>query len=63
MDNKQFEAICKKLDKIAALLTIQNVEDKNDKIVVLKKMGLSSEEEGELLGVKNPRQMEGWKRK
>ncbi len=63
MDNKQFEAICKKLDKIAALLTIQNVEDKNDKIVVLKKLGLSSEEVGELLGVKNPRQMEGWKRK
>ncbi len=63
MDQNQFEIICKKLDKITALLTVQNVEDKNDKIAILKKLGFSSEEVGELVGVKNPRQMAGWKRK
>ena len=63
MDKKQFETICKKLDKITALLTVQNVEDNNDKIAILKKLGLSSEEVGELVGVKNPRQTAGWKRK
>ena len=63
MDQKQFEIICKKLDRITALLSIQNIEDKNDKIYVLKKLGLSSEDVGDLIGIKNPRQMEGWKRK
>lgn len=63
MDKKQFEIICKKLDKVIGLLVIQNIQDKNDKIYALKKLGLSSEEVGELVCVKNPRQMEGWKRK
>ena len=63
MDKQQFETICKKLDKLTALLMVQGIEDKNDKIYSLKKLGLSSEEVGDLVGVKNPRQMEGWKRK
>lgn len=63
MDKHQFEIICKKLDRITALLMVQNIEDKNDKITILKKLGLSSEEVGELVGIKNPRQMKGWKRK
>lgn len=63
MDKKQFEVICGKLDKIAALITIQNVEDKDDKVYALKKLGITSEDVAILVGVKNPRQMEGWKRK
>jgi hypothetical protein len=63
MDEKQFKIICEKLNKITALLSIQNIEDINDKIYSLKKMGFSSEEIAPLVCVKNPRQMEGWKRK
>lgn len=63
MNDKQFETLCKKLDRVVALLSIQNTGDKDDKIYVLKKLGLSSEEVAILIGVKNPRQMEGWKRK
>lgn len=63
MDEKQFKIICEKLDRIMALLAVQNTEDVNNKIYVLKTMGLSSEEIAPLIGVKNPRQMEGWKRK
>ena len=63
MDKEQFKIICNKLDKITALLVIQSIEDKNDKIYSLKKLGLSSEEIGNIVCVKNPRQMNGWKRK
>lgn len=63
MDKEQFEIICKKLDKIIGLLIVQSIENKNDKIYALKKIGISSEEIASLVGVKNPRQMEGWKRK
>ena len=63
MDSKQFDVICKKLDKITALLVVQNIQDKDDKIYALKKLGLSSDEIAPLVGVKNPRQTEGWKRK
>jgi hypothetical protein len=63
MSDKQFEEICKRLDKILAVLLIQNLEDKNDQIYALKKLGLISEDIAILVGVKNPRQMEGWKRK
>lgn len=63
MESKQFEIICKKLDKIAAIVATQGIEDKNDKIAFLKKAGLSSEEIGPLVGIKNVRETEGWKRK
>ena len=63
MNDEQFNTISKKIDKIIALLIIQNFENINDKIYSLKKLNLTSEEVGELVGVKNPRQMEGWRRK
>lgn len=63
MDQKQFEIICKKLDKLTALLVVQNIENKDDKVYELKKMGLTSEEVGSLVGIVNVRKMEGWKRK
>lgn len=63
MDNKQFEIICKKLDKIAIALTIQNINDKDKKVSILKKAGFDSNEIGELLGIKNVCQMKGWKEK
>ena len=62
MNKEQFDILCKKLDRLAALLTIQLIQDKDDKIYTLKKMGLSSEEIGLLVGIKNPRQTKGWKR-
>ncbi len=62
-NEKQLEDISTKLDKIIGLLTIQNTEDKNDKVYLLKKQGWSSRNIGFLLGIQNVRQMEGWKRK
>jgi len=46
--------------KIIAILSIQGISDINKKIESLKKMGLSSYEIGELLGIANVRQMKGW---
>lgn len=65
MDKQQFETICRKLDKITALLMIKNIEEKNDKINSLKKLGLSSVEVAELVGMTDNgiRSSEGWKRK
>ena len=63
MEKPQFETICKKLDKLTALLIIQNIENKQDKIYSLRKLGLTSEEVGELVGIKKIRDTEGWKRK
>ena len=63
MDDKQFETICKKLDKIAMVLSMQNIEDNNKKITMLKRAGFDSIEIGELLGIVNVRKMEGWKKK
>lgn len=62
MNDKQFEEICKRLDKILAVLIIQNLKDKNDQVYALKNLGLTSEDIAILVGVRNPRQMEGWKR-
>ena len=65
MNDKQFEAICKKLDKITALLTIQNIGDKDDKIYALKKLNFSSSEVAVLVGMTDNgiRSSKGWKRK
>lgn len=60
MDQKQFETICEKLDKIAIALTIQNIENKDKKVSILKKAGFDSIEIGNLLGIENVRQMKGW---
>ena len=63
MNEKQFEIICKKMDKIALLLSMQNLEDKDEKIYLLKKAGLTSDEISPLVGIKNVRDTKGWKRK
>lgn len=63
MDKKQFEIISKKLDRIIALLIIQKIESKDEIIYSLKKFGLDSGEIGLLVGIKNVRKKEGWKRK
>lgn len=63
MNEKQFEILCKKLDKITALLMIQKIENKQDQIHSLRKLGLTSEEVGEIVGIKKIRDKEGWKRK
>jgi len=60
MNDNQFEEIKKRLDKIIAILSIQGINDANKKIEILKKIGLSSYEIGELLGIANVRQMKGW---
>lgn len=60
MNDNQFEEIKKRLDRIIAILSVQGINDNNKKIEVLKKMGLSSYEIGELLGIANVRQMKGW---
>ena len=63
MDDDQFKEICKRLDKIFGIIAVQNVENKDDKVYLLKNLGFISEEINPLIGVKNVRQMEGWKRK
>ena len=60
MDDNQFEEIKRRLDKIIVILSIQGTSDTNKKIEILKKMGLSSYEIGDLLGIANVRQMKGW---
>ncbi len=63
MEQKQFDIICKKLDKIALALTIQNIDDKDKKVSILKNAGFGSTEIQELLGIQNVCQMKGWKEK
>jgi hypothetical protein len=63
MNDKQFEEISKKLDKIFAIIAVQSIDNKDDKINTLKRLGFSSDEINPIVGVKNCRQMEGWKRK
>lgn len=63
MDESKYKTICKKLDTLIALISIQNVEGKEDKIYLMKKLGMTSEEIGSYLGIKNVRVTEGWKRK
>ena len=63
MNDKQFEIMCKKLDKIMAVLVVQAIENKDDKIYALKKMGLSSYEISPLVGVGNVRDTKGWRKK
>ena len=63
MEQKQFEAICKKLDRIAIIIAAQGIEDKNEKIYFLKKAGLTSDEISPIVGLKGVRDTNGWKRK
>ena len=63
--DKKISEISKKLDKIVALLTIQNIENKEDKIYSLKKLGFASSEVSSLVGMTDNgvRSSKGWKRK
>ena len=63
MNEKQFDIICKKLDTIAAL-QINQAGDRDKKIKALKKVGLSSVEISNLLGVEESaiRKSKGWKK-
>lgn len=65
MDKKQFDTICKKLDKIAVAISVQNIEDKDNKIYLLKKSGMTSLEIANLMGMSESgvRDNKGWKRK
>lgn len=63
MDENQFNEICKKLDRIFAIIAVQNVEDKDDKIYALKRLGFSSQEISPIVGIKNVRDTKGWKKK
>ena len=65
MDKKQFETICKKLDKIAIAIAVQNIENKDDKIYALKKSGMPSSEVAFLVGLtqRSVIRNKGWKRK
>jgi len=64
MDEKQFKIIREKLDKIIALLIIQNIQSKEDKIYTLKKLGFSSSEIAPIFGMaeRGVRGNKGWKR-
>ena len=65
MDKNQFEIICKKLDKIASAIAVQNIENKDDKIYALKKSGMTSAEVAVLVGMTESgvRDNKGWKKK
>jgi len=52
-----------KLSKIIALLTAQSIQDKDDKIYALKKLGLTSDEISPIVNIKNVRDTKGWKRR
>ncbi len=58
------QEISNKLDKIPAALAIQNIEEKNDKIIILKKAGFTSAEIAPLIGLTESgvRDTKGWKK-
>lgn len=63
MNEETLKSIDKKLDKIIALLTVQNIQNKDDKIYSLKKFGLTSDEISPMVNIKNVRDTKGWKKK
>jgi len=63
MNDEQFQEFSKKLDKIIGILSIQGVSNNDKKVEIMKKMGLTSYEISDLLGISNVRQMKGWKGK
>ena len=63
MNDKQFNEICNKLDKIFAVIAVQSIDSKDDKIFALKQLGFGYKEIGPLVGMKDIRKTEGWKRK
>ncbi|NQV08410.1 hypothetical protein HQ529_01005 [Candidatus Woesearchaeota archaeon] len=63
MNDKQFNEICKKIDKIFAIIAVQSISDKDDKIYALKNLGFKNTEISPIVGLKNVRDTKGWKRK
>ena len=65
MEKKQFKIICEKLDKITALLVIQSLQERDEKVYALKKLGLKSAEIAPLVGMTESgvRDNKGWKRR
>jgi len=63
--NELLEEISKKLDGIFAVLSLKEIQDVDDKIRMLKKIGLSSDEIGPYVGMKGTsiRDKKGWKNK
>ena len=55
----------KKLDKITGILAIQEIDNLDDKIRVLKTLGFSSDEIGPFVNMKSRtvRDRKGWKQK
>lgn len=64
MNDEQFKVMCNKLDRIAALVSVQGISNKDAKIRILKKQGFKSKEIGNILGVEESaiRHSEGWKK-
>lgn len=65
MNDKEFQILCKKLDRIMAVLALNNFEKRDDKIAFLKKSGFNSVEIASFIGLdeSSVRKSEGWKRK
>jgi len=65
MNDELLKSIDNKLNKIIALLTVQNLQDKDDKIYALKSLDLSSSEVAILVGMTDNgvRSTKGWRRK
>ena len=63
MESTQFETIINKLDNIYAILAVQNIKDRDEKIYALKQFGFGFKEIGPIVGMKDVRKTEGWKRK
>ncbi|MDO8528379.1 MAG: hypothetical protein Q7S06_00620 [Nanoarchaeota archaeon] len=63
MSEELLKSIDKKLNKVIALLIIQNVQDKDDKIFALKNMGFTSDEISPIVNIKNVRDTKGWKKR
>lgn len=63
-EKELLQEISNKLDKIPAALAIQNINNKNEKIMILKKGGFTSAEIAPLVGITESgvRDTKGWKK-
>jgi hypothetical protein len=64
-EKELLQEISDKLDNMLILMKIQNIEDKDDKISLLKKMNLKSNEVAIIVNMTDNgvRSSKGWKRK
>ncbi|NQU98997.1 hypothetical protein HQ533_06055 [Candidatus Woesearchaeota archaeon] len=65
MEEKQFNILCKKIDKLSGIIISQNLDDRDKKVYVLKQSGLNSKEIGDFIGLaeSSVRTSKGWKKK